>query len=122
LLLQLLFVSSSLAGVVPMPIWKKPVSPSPPILTRGNILTRATVLEELSNNRHQGSYYANITVGTPGQPVSVVLDTGSSDLWILAATADVCVDPDVQAQSLASKDGCIGGTCKCTMDVKLEPC
>ena len=32
----------------------------------------------------------NLTLGTPGQAVSVTLDTGSSDLWVNAANASVC--------------------------------
>lgn len=51
---------------------------------------------------------ANVTVGSPGQQVSLVIDTGSSDVFVLAKTADQCT----QAR-LAAQDGpCVGGTCK----------
>lgn len=109
LLLPLLLASSSLAGVVPIPIWKQPASARDH--TRRDIHSRATVLEQIDNSRQRGSYYANITVGTPPQPISVILDTGSSDLWILAKTADVCLNPDLIKQ-LPGDVGCIGGTCE----------
>ncbi|OBT77750.1 hypothetical protein VF21_03810 [Pseudogymnoascus sp. 05NY08] len=107
LLLPLLLASSSLAGVVPIPIWRQPASAIDH--TRRDIHSRATVLEQLDNSRQRGSYYANITVGTPPQPISVIIDTGSSDLWILAKTADVCLNPKLIKQ-LPGDVGCIGGT------------
>ncbi|KFY91835.1 hypothetical protein V500_04453 [Pseudogymnoascus sp. VKM F-4518 (FW-2643)] len=106
LVLPLLLASSSLAGVVPIPIWKNPASPQ---LARRDIHSRATVLQVLDNSHLRGSYYANITVGTPPQPVSVIIDTGSSDLWVLAKTANVCLDPSI-IQQLPGDVGCIGGT------------
>ena len=36
------------------------------------------------------SYLINMTVGTPGQPFSVQLDTGSSDIWIPSADSNAC--------------------------------
>jgi Eukaryotic aspartyl protease len=35
-------------------------------------------------------YFINVTVGTPGQPFSLQLDTGSSDIWFPSANSDVC--------------------------------
>lgn len=35
-------------------------------------------------------YLINVTVGTPGQPFSLQLDTGSSDIWFPAVNADIC--------------------------------
>ncbi|KAJ9637937.1 uncharacterized protein PV06_04520 [Exophiala oligosperma] len=35
-------------------------------------------------------YFINVTVGTPGQPFSLQLDTGSSDIWFPAINADIC--------------------------------
>lgn len=108
LVLPLLLASSSLAGVVPIPIWKNPASPH---LARRDIHSRATVLQVLDNSHLRGSYYANITVGTPPQPISVIVDTGSSDLWVLAKTANVCLDPSI-IQQLPGDVGCYGGTCE----------
>lgn len=109
LLLPLLLASSSLAGVVPIPIWKNAASPQ--AIAQRDINSRATVLQQLDNSRLRGSYYANITVGTPPQAISVILDTGSSDLWVLAKKADVCLDPS-KIEQLPGDVGCIGGTCE----------
>jgi hypothetical protein len=35
-------------------------------------------------------YFLNISVGTPGQPQTVALDTGSSDLFVTSSTAAYC--------------------------------
>lgn len=35
-------------------------------------------------------YFINVTVGTPGQPFSLQLDTGSSDIWFPSSKADIC--------------------------------
>ncbi|KIX94220.1 uncharacterized protein Z520_09930 [Fonsecaea multimorphosa CBS 102226] len=35
-------------------------------------------------------YVINVTVGTPGQSLSLQLDTGSSDLWFPSAQAEIC--------------------------------
>lgn len=107
LLLQLSLASSALAGVLSLSISKK--SPTPADLTHRDVLRRTPILEELYNNRQQGGYFTNITVGTPGQPLSLVLDTGSSDLWMLAPTAELCSDIQVQ---IKVNNSCYGGTCK----------
>ncbi|OCT47593.1 putative aspartic-type endopeptidase OPSB [Cladophialophora carrionii] len=40
-------------------------------------------------------YFINCTVGTPPQPFSLQIDTGSSDIWFPAVQADICQqDPD----------------------------
>ena len=35
-------------------------------------------------------YLANISVGTPPQPLSVQIDTGSADLWLPETKGDLC--------------------------------
>ncbi|KAK5000522.1 hypothetical protein LTR66_000637 [Elasticomyces elasticus] len=47
-----------------------------------------------------GAYYVNISVGTPGQIQTVILDAGSSDLYLDARNASSC----------ARDDNCRGGT------------
>jgi len=51
---------------------------------------RATYTQLLVNNITGGGYYCNVSVGTPGQQVTMILDTGSSDAWVLSPQADLC--------------------------------
>ena len=62
------------------------------------IAKRDTYSQNLINNITGGAYYAEVTVGTPGQKVSVVLDTGSSDLWVVSYKADLCTDFRIQRE------------------------
>jgi hypothetical protein len=47
-------------------------------------------------------YYANATVGSPPQAVSLQIDTGSSDTWVPFVGASICTE----------SDQCNEGTCK----------
>jgi len=61
-----------------------------------------TVELALMTRAHNGDnfqYYVNFTVGTPGQPQSVFIDTGSSNTIIFASNASFC-----------EGSGCDGGT------------
>ncbi|PYI11034.1 secreted aspartic protease [Aspergillus sclerotiicarbonarius CBS 121057] len=51
---------------------------------------RSTASAELVNLAANLGYTMNITLGTPGQKVSVTLDTGSSDLWVNAGNSSAC--------------------------------
>ncbi|KAK3939463.1 aspartic peptidase domain-containing protein [Diplogelasinospora grovesii] len=59
---------------------------------------RATYTEPLANNITGGGYYAEVTVGTPGQTVTMVLDTGSSDAWVVSYKANLCTSARLQQQ------------------------
>ncbi|KAI1122836.1 aspartic peptidase domain-containing protein [Nemania abortiva] len=55
-----------------------------------------TFSQELNNNLTGGGYYAEVALGTPPQPVTLILDTGSSDVWVLDANADLCQSRKLQ--------------------------
>ncbi|KAF3925749.1 Barrierpepsin [Dactylellina cionopaga] len=47
-------------------------------------------------------FYANVTLGTPEQPLRLHIDTGSSDIWVETSSSEICQK---------SKGGCsTGGT------------
>lgn len=54
-----------------------------------------------------GGYYAEVALGTPPQPVTLILDTGSSDVWVLDTNADLCQSPTLQS---------VYGTCLATYE------
>ncbi|KAI6176370.1 Peptidase A1 domain-containing protein [Aphelenchoides bicaudatus] len=99
LLLLALCAAVSLAAVVKMPIHKK--------VTDGKTLKLRRAANKPMPSKYnarlkQGSqkfvdyvdnfYLGNISLGTPPQPFQIVLDTGSSNLWVVdtACTAEEC--------------------------------
>ncbi|CAK7206587.1 hypothetical protein SEUCBS139899_009386 [Sporothrix eucalyptigena] len=58
--------------------------------------TASTYIETLVNNVTGGGYYASVSVGTPGQTQTLVIDTGSSDVWVVAYDADLCTSSLLQ--------------------------
>ncbi|UKZ75837.1 hypothetical protein TrVFT333_003532 [Trichoderma virens FT-333] len=56
----------------------------------------ATIDATLSNEKVQGGYFINVQVGTPGQNITLQLDTGSSDVWVPASTAAICTEVSQQ--------------------------
>ncbi|RYP75186.1 hypothetical protein DL771_002511 [Monosporascus sp. 5C6A] len=62
------------------------------------------ILQELHNNVTGGGYYAEVSVGTPPQTVSLILDTGSSDVWVLDSNANLCTSSRMQEEN---GGGCI---------------
>jgi hypothetical protein len=90
--------------------WKEP----PPGVAQNELLrrlnARSYIQEGLYNNRSlgaYGAYMANVTIGTPAQSVSLVIENGWSDTIVLASTAYEC-----NQKSWVNGDGpCQGGTC-----------
>lgn len=66
-----------------------------------------TIEEVIKNDKTKGGYFATCKIGTPGQDVTLQLDTGSSDIWVPDSGANIC------SQSRVS-NGCELGSCKYT--------
>lgn len=58
---------------------------------------------------------AQVTVGTPPQKQNLVIDTGSSDVWMLSSQAVVCAD----RRYIAYYGGC-SSVCKTSLRIELE--
>ncbi|KAI1137368.1 acid protease [Hypoxylon sp. FL0543] len=58
----------------------------------GPKLTRraSTFTEVITNEVLRGGYFATCQVGTPGQNLTLQLDTGSSDIWVPSSDSTVC--------------------------------
>ncbi|KAK4192530.1 aspartic peptidase domain-containing protein [Podospora australis] len=59
---------------------------------------RDTYTHRLINNIAGGGYYAQVQVGNPPQNITMLLDTGSSDAWVLSNKADLCTNKVVQEE------------------------
>lgn len=99
--------STTVADIVKIPVARNSVGSArrrSPKLTK-----RALLTESLVNNITQGGYYASVSVGTPGQDVTLVLDTGSSDAFVLASDANLCTEKRLQIY--------YGETCDTTCEI-----
>lgn len=63
------------------------------------------------NNITGGGYYAEFDIGTPGQKIGFLLDTGSSDTWVNSVDTDLC-----NSISLQATNGFCMTTCKLNWD------
>ncbi|EPQ53925.1 acid protease [Gloeophyllum trabeum ATCC 11539] len=56
---------------------------------------RGSGMNLLTNQAVDGDYFGTIAVGTPPIAYNVILDTGSSDLWIASSSCTIgCTDPE----------------------------
>ncbi|KAK4132825.1 mitochondrial elongation factor g 1-like protein [Trichocladium antarcticum] len=66
---------------------------------------RGSTFEEIvTNERARGGYFATCRLGTPGQNLTLQLDTGSSDIWVPDSDAKVCKTGGPQGCTLGTFD------------------
>lgn len=76
------------AQVIQLDIEKRPTGP--------RLIRRAgsTMEEIIENDVRGGGYFCTVSIGTPGQNLTLQLDTGSSDLWVPWSLAAICFDDE----------------------------
>ena len=97
-----IFAPLVLAAAASADVLRVPVARIPPgAVTRQDLQPhlskRASFTEFLVNNITGGGYYASISVGSPGQALNLILDTGSSDAFLVAKDANICQSKMLQA-------------------------
>ncbi|KAJ6443099.1 elongation factor G [Purpureocillium lavendulum] len=78
--------SGALAQVVQWDIAKRPE------LFRLRRRDGSSFDSSIKNDVTQGGYFATVKIGSPGQELSLQLDTGSSDVWVPWSDAKICQD------------------------------
>ncbi|KAH6619292.1 mitochondrial elongation factor g 1-like protein [Chaetomium sp. MPI-SDFR-AT-0129] len=63
-----------------------------------------TFEEVVTNEQARGGYFATCRLGTPGQDLTLQLDTGSSDIWVPDSGAQVCRQAGTEGCSLGTFD------------------
>jgi len=57
-------------------------------------LSRVLTIEQaLGHNRTAQAYFTTLEIGTPPQSIDLLVDTGSAELWLLDAAANICSSP-----------------------------
>ncbi|RYO86050.1 hypothetical protein DL766_003643 [Monosporascus sp. MC13-8B] len=62
-----------------------------------------SIEEVVTNDKLNGGYFTTCKIGTPGQDVTLQLDTGSSDTWVPATSSGICTKS-------SSSRGCVLGS------------
>ncbi len=81
--------SATPEGVVHMDFQRRHAVDGSPIQRRATT-SSGTVVQALQNEVSQGAYMIDIKVGTPPQVLTLQLDTGSSDAWMVYTDAAIC--------------------------------
>ncbi|GAB7357763.1 hypothetical protein MBLNU459_g0413t1 [Dothideomycetes sp. NU459] len=89
--------AAAAAGTVEFSLSKRDASGNPSDVARGVLLKRQETAGTVEESVYDvlpwsegGAYYTNISVGTPPQIQTVILDTGSSDTYLDARNASAC--------------------------------
>lgn len=85
-----------------------------------NVAKGGSKARALNTGFFQGAmtYVVNATVGTPGQPVSLVLAPSSSDTWVVDARSSQCTyystyyGTSYDGDTYPDDPACIWGSCK----------
>lgn len=80
----------------------------------------SSIAVSLANLKSDGGYFAEVTIGTPGQKFSLQLDTGSSDIWVPYKGAQACATRQEAfgepgrggGGNSGSNNGCSLGSCE----------
>ncbi|KAJ5491605.1 aspartic-type endopeptidase opsB [Penicillium diatomitis] len=67
---------------------------------------------QVTLDNEQTLYFANVSLGTPKQDLRMVIDTGSSDLWVNAPNSTLCENKKNQCQISGTYDGSSSSTYK----------
>lgn len=89
IVLLLLFTLTLTLAQVRIPITRKTL-PHPALNRR--LSSRSSVSASLVNNITQSSYVISVKVGTPPQDIDLIIDTGSSDTWLIANTVECTLE------------------------------
>ncbi|KAF7877265.1 hypothetical protein EAF04_000948 [Stromatinia cepivora] len=71
-----------------------------------HLSTRASIPGSLANDLTQASYVISVKVGTPPQDIDLFVDTGSSDTWLIANTANSCTGSGLEDINKTEKLPC----------------
>jgi len=68
-------------------------------LKRREIIKRDPISATINNVGALHGYAVNVTIGTPPQTLALGVDTGSSDVWLLSSTSDLCTSVALQQKT-----------------------
>lgn len=84
------------------------------------------------NNERDFQYYGNLTLGTPGQAVKIVFDTGSWELWVntllgnynskKSSTANITTTPGNITYGLGGVSGFVGTEMLGVPELEIKNC